>query len=103
MIYRLPKINHKDSTINRMQDNTATGLDYIQLSPLTGKVSQVDNIQLDSTPVEVSHGLQRKPLGWIIVDQNAFADIIRPSASPQPTLTMVLQATGPVTVSIIFF
>lgn len=102
MVFRLPRIRTTNSELNRIQENVATGLNFIQLSPLTGSISRIENIVLETgIPQDVAHKLGRQPQGWIITDANGPASVFR--SGPMNTLTVTLEASANVTISVLFF
>jgi hypothetical protein len=92
-----------DDNMNRVQENISRVLDYIQLSPLTGNVSFVENIALTTSESQISHRLSRKPVGFIVCMNNAASTVYKSSDSSSPTILINLAASAPCTVSILFF
>jgi hypothetical protein len=85
----------------RVQDSIRdTFASIVRVALLSGNTVQV---VLGTSPVEVSHGLNRNIEGWIIIRKNAQADVWEPSVSVTPEKTLPLQASAAVTVTIYFF
>jgi hypothetical protein len=97
---KLQKIVTSDSAINRMQSNISQVFDFIQLSPLTGAVSIIEQ-QITSSPLKVEHRLGRKPIGWILVGKDAPYDVYQVGDSDNILIT--LRGSGSVNCKILFF
>jgi hypothetical protein len=94
-------INAKDPDLMRVQDSIRdTFASIVRVALLNGNAVEA---VLGTSPVEVSHGLNRPILGWFIVRQNAQAAVWEPSASDTPSKTLRLEASAAVTVTITFF
>jgi len=94
-------INAKDPDLMRVQDSIRdTFASIVRVALLSGNTVQA---VLGTSPVEVSHGLNRNIEGWIIIRKNAEADVWESSASATPEKTLPLQASAAVTVTIYFF
>ncbi len=102
LVKALSKVRTENQALNRVQDNMSAVTDFIQLSPLVGPLSLVE-AEIEVTPTSVAHKLGRPIRGYIVVRQDAAANVYEPEANSSPTLFVTLQATAPVTVSIIFF
>lgn len=94
-------INVKDPDLMRVQDSVKETFSSLVRSPILNSNSVV--AALTTSPVEVSHGLNRNIQGWFIIRQNAQAAIWEPSASDTPNKTVTLEASAAVTVTIYFF
>jgi hypothetical protein len=97
---RLPFIK-ADETLNRVQKEVSGLFDFLQLSPLVGPVSVIENITLTTSPAAIEHKLQRQPLGFIVVNQNANANVW--SSSTMTPVLANLVASSNVTVTLLFF
>lgn len=85
-------------SVQRLGDALAKGLQGLpSISILNG--TQLDGIQLSTSPLRVSHKLGRQPLGYIVVKRNANATVYDADDS-QPTLFLNLTASASVTVSL---
>lgn len=91
------------SPINRIQTNVSAVLDYIQQSPLTGSVSLVDVAFTAIGTRQVEHKLGRKPIGWIIVDKDAVADIYSAPVTANANILITMATTQKVNCKILFF
>ncbi len=94
-------INVKDPDLMRVQDSVKETFSALVRSPILNSNTVVAN--LVTSPVEVSHGLNRNIQGWFIIRQNAQATIWEPSESDTPNKTVRLEASAAVTVTIYFF
>lgn len=52
-------------------------------------------------PAAINHLLQRLPVGWLIIDQDANADVWR--AKPWTTTTLTLESSADVNLSLYIF
>jgi hypothetical protein len=68
---------------------------------LDGKL--LDNVVVTTTPVEVPHGLGRRPRGWLVVKSNVSVIVYQASESAYPELNLRLTASGTDVVSIWVF
>ncbi|MBV6514145.1 MAG: hypothetical protein FMNOHCHN_03735 [Ignavibacteriaceae bacterium] len=97
------KIDSEDEAVNRIQEQ----LEFI-LNPLI-KTAILDgvllrNVNLSTTPTRVEHKLNRKHLGYFIVDKDAAADVYSmQSSETMPNKFIKLVSTAPVNVSIWIF
>ena len=93
------KIRTPDSGLNRVQDNIGVFGQQFTANPLLrGRLIQ--NIDLSTTAFAIEHKLNRKPLGWILVDLSAAQTVFKVSSD---TRFLTLQASGACTVSIWVF
>lgn len=96
MVRSYRKLNAENGDLNKVQDNIEYALGPVLASAIIDGV-QVNAIELTTTPLAVSHGLGRRPLGWIIVDQNADA---RVWSIARDKNVIILQASSPCTISV---
>lgn len=89
-----------DANFLLMQTQWKAQLDPIISNPLVDGVL-LRNISLINGVTVVNHLLGRKPLGWLIVDQDTGAMIYR--SSPATALTLTLTSNSVTTVSIWVF
>lgn len=89
------KINVKDRDLSQVQDNVAQ-----ILQPLSKK-ALLDGVQIEATVAlgsnKISHTLQRKPLGWIVVDADAAVTLYR---TAWDTTFLTLTASGSATITL---
>lgn len=83
--------------IDQMQTRWKAQLDPILSNPLN-TVSVLENISLIAGVNVVNHLLQRKMQGWFLTDLQSAATVYR--SAPFNSLTLVLTASAPTTVSI---
>lgn len=90
-----------DKDLNSVQENVEEVVAPLLKNPLLdGQI--LSNISLTTGSNSVSHKLGRKLQGWLIVDKDANSNIYR-ETSPTPTLTLVLNSSANVTVSLYVF
>ena len=63
----------------------------------------VNAITLDTNVSAISHTLNRRPQGWVIIRKDANADVWEPTPSASPSKLINLQASSTVTLDILFF
>ena len=104
-VKRVTKINIKDDLqLSRVQENVTRTLDDITGRDLLGGIILTDIALVTGRINEVSHLLGDTLTGWMIVDQNAQADIWRdPAVNQNDKLTLNLRTSADVTVKIWVF
>lgn len=75
----------------------AAELNPIITNPMNG-ITILPNISLTAGVNPINHGLTRKPNGWVVVDIQGPQTIYR--SAPYNSATLILTASGAVTVSI---
>ncbi len=91
----------ENQDLNNMQENVEEVVAPLLKNPLLdGQV--LSNIELTTGSNSISHKLGRKLQGWLIVDKDDVADVYR-ETSPTPTLTLVLNSSANVTISLYVF
>lgn len=101
----LQKINTSDASLSRIQDNVERALRILGQSGLVDGVL-VENVALVGGSADniVSHGLQRRPRGFLVVAKNATTDVWNSiTLNPTEELTIILQSTNAATVSLWIF
>jgi hypothetical protein len=98
-VFTFRKIQTRDSDLQRLQDNVADAFRKVGLCALVDG-ALLQNIVLVGGSTAVAHGLQRQPLGWIIVDRSASVTVYR---TAWDALNLTLQSSGAATVSIWVF
>lgn len=63
----------------------------------------VTGVQLSGTTVKVPHQLGRVPVGWLVTDKNAQADVWRDISVTSTGDTIPLKASATVTVTLQFW
>jgi hypothetical protein len=63
----------------------------------------ITGIELSTSITQVAHKLGRRPLGWIVVRKNSGVNVWEPSNSDSPARLINLQASGIVTIDLLFF
>lgn len=87
-----------DADLSRVQDRVADALTQVLVNPLLN--GEFVTVSFDTGLTQtVNHKLSRKPLGWIITDKTATADIYR-SDWDSRTLTLVSSSNTIVTLYI---
>lgn len=78
-----------------------------QIDPLlSNKIIQGDLVQdasLSPGSNTITHNLGKIPVGWIVVDINASANVWRSADFDKDTLTLTSSAAGPIIVSLWVF
>lgn len=87
-----------DSTISRFQDNVTNWAAQIELCPFLKGV-QIDET-INTTDTVINHKLQKEPEGFLVIDQDANANIWRVSSDSQ---TITLRASASVSAKIWVF
>lgn len=70
--------------------------------PGTRRVT-VTNVKLTNVTIKVPHQLGKVPVGWLVTDKNAHADVWRDPTVPTTGDYIPLQATVDVTVTLQFW
>lgn len=91
-----------NDTIDRNFDDVAQFSASVVASKIADNVV-VENVIVGTSATNIAHGLGRPPIGWVIIDKNANATVWKPSASPQPSTLLTLQASTQVTISLLIF
>ncbi len=95
-------IHTGDSAVDRVQTHIQTALRPLLQNPLGDGALQKE-IELGVSEVLVSHGLGRRPEGFIVTRQNASASIYESSTATFPDRQIALTASATVTADIYFF
>lgn len=96
----LPKIKNDDPALQLMQDKWAAILNPLLSQPISSN-NFLQNIPIVTGNNTINHLLSRKQQGWIITDQDGFADIARNMPFNDKTLTLV--SSGPCNISLLVF
>lgn len=95
-------IKSPDRVVTQVQQNISEALSPILNKEVLGGRLIESVIIVSGTAKRINHGLDRKYKGWIVVDQNANANIWS-SVSSLPEKTLILNSSATVTVSIWVF
>lgn len=95
------KIYSQDQNLMRVQSAVAEVLDPLTQQPLLGAIL-LQNVTINASPTAIEHGLNRQPLGFIIVNKNISADVWQ-SPSIAPAKIIMLQAATAGTFSLLIF
>lgn len=97
-------IKAKDSELNVVQSNVQTMFKYLNLSVLKDAML-LENVSIDTgLSVGIPHKLGRKPKGYIVVKQNAEANIwFSDTTENLEKLYLTLNSSANVIVSLIVF
>jgi hypothetical protein len=99
----LTQFQSDDLNFQLMQNSWAAQLNPLLLDPLNQNVF-LPNIVLTSGDNTINHKLGRALQGWFIVRQNAAASLFdKQSTNSMPQLTLVLNTSADVTISLIVF
>lgn len=104
MLATFRKILSDIDPLNRVQDNIAQVFGELSRLAFLDHVI-VDNILLTTgTDNFVSHGLRRPARGYVVVMQNAQADVWKSATvNATPNVFLILKTSANVTASILFF
>lgn len=94
----LPKIRDYENPYEREAKAAIKALDASGVRRLT-----VTGVVLTTTTALVSHGLGKRPVGWLIIDKNAQADIWRDPLVEVTADKIPLRASATVTCDIQFW
>lgn len=103
------KLIFTDDTISRFQENVSDVFTSIQNSLLINSVLQNGILNQGITFVSgndnyISHGLSRKPKGYIITSKNTPVDIYTSSTvNPDQNAIIILKSNANAVVNIVFF
>ena len=100
---RLPQFQSDDVTMQLLQNKWAAILNPIIANPATN-ASILKNVQLLTGLNTIPHLLGKELQGWVVVRQRAAANIYDTQDTNQmPRLTLLLNASAPVTVDLMVF
>lgn len=102
MLTPFRKVQVKTDDVKHLQDAVAQVLNQVIKKQIIDGAFITDISIVSGTPYSLSHGLGINPRGWIIVKKNAESDIWQ-TDSATPTLTMILNASADVTISLWVF
>lgn len=91
--------------VQQLQNATARTFDSIRNNPLLRDPTVVLNqVFTSTTDLQITHGLGRIPIGYIIIGQNANETVYTSATvNPVPDAIVILKASGTVTASFLFF
>lgn len=73
------KTKHSDPEINRIQENALEKFNAYDSVPfINGNLLEID---VSTTATDFNHGLNRTPIGFLVIDKNANADIWKTGAT----------------------
>lgn len=103
MISQFRKIRSTINDIQRVQDAVAVVFNsLLKKQILDGRLIRDKFLDSSANPISIDHGLGKAPRGWVIVKQDADANVYE-STSSTPNATLELNATADVTVSLWVF
>jgi hypothetical protein len=97
------KVYSSDQVMMRVQDSITDSIQSLTKIPIL-EANLVANVSVSTTATGVEHGLNRQPLGFIVVDRTSNTQVWRsatPSAAPEKLL--MLEASATTTISILIF
>jgi hypothetical protein len=94
----ISRVSTASSEVNRLQDQVVPAVNLLLASQLFQPV--VITVDLSTTPLDIAHGLNRLPTGYIVVGLTSAAII---TFSYKNEKTIRLTATAATTASLIFF
>jgi hypothetical protein len=98
MLQQFRKLPSESETIDRVQDTLIAVLSPITRDRILNRLEYTAVI--NTTNTIITHTLGYQPIGWLVIDNNAFANIKRVAWDAQ-SLTLV--ASAQCTVKIIIF
>lgn len=99
----LPIYQTDNNDLSLMQTNWASQLNPLLRNPISNGLL-LSEVVLASGDNTINHKLGRKLQGWIVVRKRAAADIYdKQDSNLMPQLTLVLNASGAVTVDLYVF
>jgi len=99
----IPEVQTNDRTINKLQDNIIPPLNVIIKNPMTNGV-YLTELRLAAGTNTINHTLGRKLQGWFPVrvrSQALVTDL--QDTNPNPTKTLILEASSTVVIDIFAF
>lgn len=100
---KLPQFQGGDQPFQLMQNRWASVLDPILACPIPQGIL-LPNVTLASGDNVVNHRLGRELQGWIIVRQRAASQLYdKQDSNTRPALTLLLNASAPVSVDLFVF
>lgn len=102
MLPRFSRVQASDDVLNRIQDRVKVVTDALANSEVVdGRLLDVSLVNGSFTPV--SHGLQRPPLGYVVVRRSANAVVWDQGATADASSLLWLQSSAAVTVTLWVF
>lgn len=101
MIPSFQELPSQSTELNRIQSQVSKTFDKITACPLLDGIL-IEDVALTTSATNVNHKLNRAPLGWIVVDNNANA-VVYSSAASLPKQYLTLTASAACTVSLWVF
>lgn len=98
----LKRIFSNDRVLNQVQEAVNEAIRPLLQMPIASGRLIEDIALVSGTAKSIEHKLNRESAGWIVVKKNANVDIWE-STSSIPTKTLVLNASGTVTISLWVF
>jgi hypothetical protein len=95
----LRKIKVKDNDLAFVQDNIINAINPILRNVLLDGV-MAEGFDITTTGTSIPHGLNRKPLGYIVIAKDAPSDVYQTAMDSK---FITLQATADVTISLWIF
>lgn len=96
------KIYTEDQELVRVQEAISDSISILSsIAILDAKV--IENIAVATTPTQINHGLDRVPVGFIVVDRTANVNVWRDASGVVPSKILTLVASAPATISILVF
>lgn len=102
MFLHFKKINVKDYELSRVQDNVDDSFRRIEQD--TFNSGNFISANIGTSDTIILHKLKRKPVGYIVVDKDAAADVYTSSTTNNlPELQLILKASASVNAKIYIF
>lgn len=99
----LKKIYSPDQALMQVQDSVSDSIQSLTKIPIL-ESNLLKDVSVSSVAAGVEHGLNRQPLGFIVVDRTANVQVWR-SATPSvaPEKLLMLEASSAATISLLIF
>ncbi len=95
------KVASADENTSKLQDRLDEFFAPLTSNPLLDGLL-LNNVQVGTSATQISHNLRRAPIGWIVVNKSANANVWQANRELEGAF-LTLQASAPVTVSIWIF
>lgn len=100
--YRKVQLKPESYELKNVQDSIAQIFNQIIPKQIIDGLLLENITVVGGTPLTINHGLGIGPRGWILAKKNAQADVWQ-TVSPTPNVTMILNASATVTISLWVF
>jgi hypothetical protein len=99
---KLERIITSNSEVDRLQFNVAKAYDTLTAAPLAS-AQILSDVVIGTAPTLIAHGLGRRFVGWYVIRKKATGDVWESPSQVAPNSSISLQASTPLTVSLLVF